>query len=375
MKKSLYLSLLLLCTSILSLKAQMGVNSTGAAPATSSILDVSSTTKGFLMPRMTTAQRNAIPFPATGLMIFNTTTAEIEVQRGLGWVAASRMAVPFIVSGSVPTTDPINGVVQASNSGTGYGLRGNASSGAGVFGLSSTGIGVYGIGDQGILGNGTTTGVFGSSTGGTGTFGQSDTFRGVWGRGITTGDGVYGDATTGKGVYGQSSSSGTGVYGESVSGNGGFFTSISGTAVGITSTSGSAINGTSSSTFATASFANLSTGSALNLLAVAPGPALTINGALKVSGTASTKTAFKITSNTAIGGNASSNELKIPNTTLANNINDILIVTHNSTLGTSFIDKAFGVYWNTGTSSWGIFLEDMSAMPNNITFNVLVIKQ
>jgi hypothetical protein len=50
----------------------MAVNTTGAAANASSMLDVSSTTKGVLIPRMTNAQRNAIASPATGLMIFQT---------------------------------------------------------------------------------------------------------------------------------------------------------------------------------------------------------------------------------------------------------------------------------------------------------------
>ncbi len=41
-------------------------------PHPSALFDLTSTNKGFLMPRMTTAQRNAIPSPALGLMIFNT---------------------------------------------------------------------------------------------------------------------------------------------------------------------------------------------------------------------------------------------------------------------------------------------------------------
>jgi hypothetical protein len=40
--------------------------------ANTAILDVQSTTKGFLPPRMTTAQRNAIASPAEGLMIYQT---------------------------------------------------------------------------------------------------------------------------------------------------------------------------------------------------------------------------------------------------------------------------------------------------------------
>jgi hypothetical protein len=52
----------------------VGVNETGASPHASAILDASSTDKGFLPPRMTTAQRNAIVGPADGLLIFNTDT-------------------------------------------------------------------------------------------------------------------------------------------------------------------------------------------------------------------------------------------------------------------------------------------------------------
>ena len=51
----------------------VSINSTGNMPDTSAMLDVSSTTKGFLMPKMTTVQRDAIILPATGLAIFNTT--------------------------------------------------------------------------------------------------------------------------------------------------------------------------------------------------------------------------------------------------------------------------------------------------------------
>jgi len=43
-------------------------------PDTNSILDLTSSTKGFLPPRVTTSQRDAIVSPANGLMIFNSTT-------------------------------------------------------------------------------------------------------------------------------------------------------------------------------------------------------------------------------------------------------------------------------------------------------------
>jgi len=45
-------------------------------------LDVVSTTKGFLAPRHTTINRDAIATPAHGLIIFNTTTNQLEVNTG-----------------------------------------------------------------------------------------------------------------------------------------------------------------------------------------------------------------------------------------------------------------------------------------------------
>ena len=50
----------------------VGINATGAAVDTSAILDLSSTNKGLLVPRMTAAQRAAIVLPATGLVVYQT---------------------------------------------------------------------------------------------------------------------------------------------------------------------------------------------------------------------------------------------------------------------------------------------------------------
>ncbi len=66
----------------------MAVNTTGAAANASSMLDVTSTTKGILIPRMTNAQRNAISSPATGLMIFQTDgTPGFYYYDGSAWTA------------------------------------------------------------------------------------------------------------------------------------------------------------------------------------------------------------------------------------------------------------------------------------------------
>jgi uncharacterized protein (TIGR02145 family) len=48
----------------------------------SALLELQSTDRGFLLPRMTQAQRDAIAAPATGLMIYNTTVAAMEINHG-----------------------------------------------------------------------------------------------------------------------------------------------------------------------------------------------------------------------------------------------------------------------------------------------------
>ena len=55
---------------------------TGASQDASAKVEIASTTQGFLPPRMTTAQRNAIANPAKGLMIYNTTLNCLQVNDG-----------------------------------------------------------------------------------------------------------------------------------------------------------------------------------------------------------------------------------------------------------------------------------------------------
>lgn len=62
----------------------VGINETGAAPAVSAILDVAAANKGLLMPRL--ANHATIPAPATGLIVFNTTTNTFWYFNGTIWV-------------------------------------------------------------------------------------------------------------------------------------------------------------------------------------------------------------------------------------------------------------------------------------------------
>jgi hypothetical protein len=55
-----------------SVLAQFGISTDGSNPDNSAMLDVKSTTRGVLIPRMTYTQRDAIANPANGLMVFCT---------------------------------------------------------------------------------------------------------------------------------------------------------------------------------------------------------------------------------------------------------------------------------------------------------------
>ena len=101
MKKVLFILLLVM---EITVNAQVGIGTT--SPAASARLDVTSTTQGFLPPRMTTSQRDAIASPATGLVIYNTTTAGLEFRNGNTWVTTNAAA-------------SISGTLAVSNGGTG----------------------------------------------------------------------------------------------------------------------------------------------------------------------------------------------------------------------------------------------------------------
>jgi uncharacterized protein (TIGR02145 family) len=98
-----------------TLFSQVGIGT--ITPDPSAELDVTSTSKGFLLPRMTTTDRGLISSPAKGLMIFNTTTSTIEVNVGTpvspNWQATSGGSLPAGTSGQ---TLRHNGTTWVSNS-------------------------------------------------------------------------------------------------------------------------------------------------------------------------------------------------------------------------------------------------------------------
>jgi hypothetical protein len=78
------LTLILLITVITN--AQIGIGT--SSPDSSALIDLSSTKKGLLIPRMTTQEQSVLENPAIGLIIFNTTTSQIETNKGDGFGGA-----------------------------------------------------------------------------------------------------------------------------------------------------------------------------------------------------------------------------------------------------------------------------------------------
>ena len=88
MKKQTLTTLLFIVVVNLSSTAQVGIGVSTANVNPSAQLEVASTNKGLLPPRMTTVQRNAIANPAAGLMIYNLTTHALEYYREVeGWTS------------------------------------------------------------------------------------------------------------------------------------------------------------------------------------------------------------------------------------------------------------------------------------------------
>jgi hypothetical protein len=68
--KTLFLAFAIIAS--YSINAQVAITTDGSSADPSAMLEVESTTKGLLPPRMTEQQKNDIITPATGLLIYQT---------------------------------------------------------------------------------------------------------------------------------------------------------------------------------------------------------------------------------------------------------------------------------------------------------------
>jgi uncharacterized protein (TIGR02145 family) len=104
----LFFTILLVVASVCMQAQNVGVGTT--TPVASALLDVTSTQKGFLPPRMTAAQRNAIVDPVPGLIIYCTDCDELQLYNGVIWKNISGTAATLPNTTAMPTVTICNQV-------------------------------------------------------------------------------------------------------------------------------------------------------------------------------------------------------------------------------------------------------------------------
>jgi len=94
-----------------SSSAQVKISSGESAPVPSAMLEIESQSKGLLLPRLTSAQRDSIESPTAGLVIYNTDTNCENYYNGSGWRQVCGTCIPEVTQAnagsdvsSVPTT-------------------------------------------------------------------------------------------------------------------------------------------------------------------------------------------------------------------------------------------------------------------------------
>lgn len=148
--KGSLLFLLLACC--VAMRAQVAINTDASAPDASAMLDIKSSTKGMLAPRMTTAQRTAITSPADGLWVYDTNTKSFWYYKtGTGWQqmpnSSGALTLPFAASVNAAST-----LFALTNTGSGMAISGSSTGNTGMYGATAA------LSGAGLLGDNTNGG-------------------------------------------------------------------------------------------------------------------------------------------------------------------------------------------------------------------------
>ncbi|MFT6525413.1 MAG: cell division protein FtsB, partial [Bacteriovoracaceae bacterium] len=128
----------------LSVSPSGGIGIGIASPPASAILEISSTTQGFLMPRMTTAQMNGISTPDNGLHIYNTTTNSMHFYNGSAWINSAGGA-GFAADGSTPMTGQFRAIATSGSASPAISFNGDTDTGMFSAGPDKIGFSVNGL--------------------------------------------------------------------------------------------------------------------------------------------------------------------------------------------------------------------------------------
>lgn len=124
MKKYFFCWGILFCICTQAFTQSLAVNTTGAAANASAIVDITSTTKGLLIPRMLQAERDLVGSPSTGLMIYQTNntpgfyqyngTSWVQLNNGFNWSVLGN-AGTSAATNFMGTTDNVDVAFRANN--------------------------------------------------------------------------------------------------------------------------------------------------------------------------------------------------------------------------------------------------------------------
>lgn len=262
MKKLTLLVLSILLIATVGIAQSIGIGTT--SPNSSAMLDVSSTTKGMLVPRMTTAQRTAIASPANGLIVYDTDTKSVWFYNGTSWInmvaggGGGGFTLPYNQTVNMSGT-----VFQLENSGTGNTMMVGSTGGTGLnaysvnaaainanssngFGIITTSLNSSALYAFNTNANNSFAAIRANNTGaGVGVHASATNDNGILGTSSAVSkSGVRGEATvsSSNGVMGINTASGTGVRGESNTGTGVLAYSTSGTGLSTGSISGTGLS-------------------------------------------------------------------------------------------------------------------------------------
>jgi hypothetical protein len=106
MKKILVIALVILLAQTIYSQG-VAINASGAPASSNAMLDVLSTNKGVMIPRMTSAQRKAIPVTANdnGLLVFDKERQRLYMYDGNKWIPFA-MEVNNVITGQGSTVNP-----------------------------------------------------------------------------------------------------------------------------------------------------------------------------------------------------------------------------------------------------------------------------
>jgi hypothetical protein len=142
MKKLIAIIVAVLSTYCLQAQNSVGIGT--ASPHSSALLDLNSTNKGFLIPRMTTAQRIAVASPTNGLLVYDTDTNSLWYYKTNTWTNLSGsegLTLPYLATVNTNVSS-----FKIINQGSAAALEGSSTAdyGIGVRG-ASTGVGAWGV--------------------------------------------------------------------------------------------------------------------------------------------------------------------------------------------------------------------------------------